>query len=499
MHRRSIVVSLVAGLVAGPVLTALSVPVDAAVAGKARAHAVVGAAATYVPLGPSRLLDTRSGLGAAKRAVHSGETVTLQVAGRGPVPASGAGAVVLSVTATGGTVGGFVTVFPTGVTRPTASNVNYAKGQTVPNLTVVRLGTGGKVSLYNGSSGTVQLIADVSGFYRAGTAGAPGSYAAVTPARVVDTRTGLGGTHQAVPAQGELTFPVSGHAGVPATGVSAVMLNLTATQPGASGYLTTYPTGQARPTASTLNFTAGRTVPNLVATGLGQLGQITVFNGSSGSTQVFADVLGYFRDGTPDSPGAFVPLSPTRVLDTRTGIGAPKQPVGKDGIRLSLASSGLPFPNTGQVPSAVAMNITATGATASGYVRVESDSASNTSNLNFVKGQTVAGLVQERPDHAHQRGVAHRRVQRHPEPGGRRDRVLPAGGQLGLDRGDPVRPADRFAARRLLWLGLLLRRGGRLGVGHLPRPVGCLVPAGARRHLPVHGGVLLVVLVLCGR
>ncbi len=85
MHRRSIVVSLVAGLVAGPVLTALSVPVDAAVAGKARAHAVVGAAATYVPLGPSRLLDTRSGLGAAKRAVHSGETVTLQVAGRGPV------------------------------------------------------------------------------------------------------------------------------------------------------------------------------------------------------------------------------------------------------------------------------------------------------------------------------------------------------------------------------------------------------------------------------
>jgi hypothetical protein len=113
-------------------------------------------------------LDTRAGVGAAKVAVAAGGTVHLQVAGRGGVPASGVSAVVLNVTVTAPTSAGFITVYGDGTARPTASNLNFVKGQTVPNLVIAPVGANGKVDLYNGSAGTVQLIGDVSGYYRSG-------------------------------------------------------------------------------------------------------------------------------------------------------------------------------------------------------------------------------------------------------------------------------------------------------------------------------------------
>src|SRR4051794_34816927 len=75
----------------------------------------------YVPLAPSRLLDTRSGIGAPKGLVAAAGLVQLQVTGRGGVPASGVSAVVLNVTATQAAGAGFVTVYPTGASKPTAS------------------------------------------------------------------------------------------------------------------------------------------------------------------------------------------------------------------------------------------------------------------------------------------------------------------------------------------------------------------------------------------
>ncbi|HWS45940.1 MAG TPA: hypothetical protein VN636_08780, partial [Acidimicrobiia bacterium] len=69
------------------------------------------------------------------------------------------------VTVTQPTKGGFVTVYPSGAGLPTVSNLNFGAGQTVPNLVVVKGGAGGKIAFYNGSSGTVQLVADVAGYY----------------------------------------------------------------------------------------------------------------------------------------------------------------------------------------------------------------------------------------------------------------------------------------------------------------------------------------------
>jgi hypothetical protein len=74
-------------------------------------------------------------------------------------------AVVLNVTVTAPTTSGFLTVFGDGTTRPTASNLNFVKAQTVPNPVVAPVGADGKVAVYNGSGGSVQLIADVSGWF----------------------------------------------------------------------------------------------------------------------------------------------------------------------------------------------------------------------------------------------------------------------------------------------------------------------------------------------
>src|SRR5690606_15658742 len=135
---------------------------------------------------PARLLDTRNGTGAAEARVGAGDSVDLQVTGRGGVPESGVGAVVLNVTAVSPTAASFVTVWPTGEVMPEVSNLNTAPGDVVPNLVVVKVGRGGQVSLYN-AFGEVDLLADVAGWFPEGSGLEP-----LVPARVLDTRAGNG-------------------------------------------------------------------------------------------------------------------------------------------------------------------------------------------------------------------------------------------------------------------------------------------------------------------
>ena len=181
------------------------------------------------------MLDTRSGVGAPAAAVGAFASVALQVTGRGGVPASGVSAVVLNVTVTAATSSGFVTVSGDGTTRPGVSNLNFVKAQTVPNLVIAPVGANGKVALYNGSAGTVQLIADVSGYYLAGAPTVAGAFGSLAPSRLLDTRTGVGAPKAAVAAGGTVHLQVTGRGGVPASGVSAVVLNVTVTAPASRG------------------------------------------------------------------------------------------------------------------------------------------------------------------------------------------------------------------------------------------------------------------------
>jgi hypothetical protein len=315
--------------------------------------------------------------------------LALQVLGRGGVPASGVSSVVLNVTVTAPTAPGFVAAYPDGSPVPTASNVNFVRGQTVPNLVVAQVGADGKVDLLNHSAGTTQLVADVSGYFVGGSPADAGTYTPVLPARLMDTRIGLGAATLAPGAGARLV--VDGHAGVPSTGVAAVVMNVTVTRPTARGVITVYPDGTARPGSSNLNYSAGQTVPNLVAARVGADGAVDFWNTSSGSTDLIADVQGYVSAGSVTDPGVFVPVGPSRALDTRIGLGGVAVGPHK-ALSLQVAGrAGVPAAEL----RAVALNVTVTGTVAPGFVTVYPDGTPlpTASNLNFVAGQTVPNLV----------------------------------------------------------------------------------------------------------
>lgn len=119
-------------------------------------------------------------------------------------------------------------------------------------------------------------------------------------------------------ADSKIDLVVASRDGFPATGVSAVVLNVTAAEALGVGYVTVWPAGVARPTASSLNVTfAGQNIANLVIVPLGVGGSVSLY--TQGGTHLVADVAGWFGDSTQPAnfSGLFEPLTPARVLDTR--------------------------------------------------------------------------------------------------------------------------------------------------------------------------------------
>jgi hypothetical protein len=365
-------------------------------------------AAAFVPLMPTRILDTRAGLGG--QTLGDDSAIDVQVAGNGGVPATGAVAVALNLTATNATQPGFVTAWPTGGGRPVVSNLNVEHaGQTIANFAVVRLGASGKVSFY--AFKQLDLVADVAGYWVQATTAPAGRYVAAGPARILDTRNGTGDfavvldtSHPAsgpvgpVPDDGTVVLSVTGHGGVPAAGVSAVILNVTATEATQPGFVTVWPAGQGRPLASNLNVErAGQTIPNLVIVPVGGDGKVLLY--AFKALHLVADVLGYFTDSTaPDSDqGLFVPGDPARILDTRAlpqrGGLYTNTVVGGYRADLQVAGrAGVPAAGVG----AVIANVTATNSTGPGFVTVYPAAAAQplASNLNVDHvDQTIPNLV----------------------------------------------------------------------------------------------------------
>jgi hypothetical protein len=266
----------------------------------------------FIPLNPARILDTRSGLGAPKAKVGAHGTVTLTVAGKGGVPANKVSAVALDVTAIGPSATGYLIAYQAGTSRPAVADLNFASGQSVTNLVVVKLG-GGKISLYNAGSGTLDLTADVVGYY---TTGAGSTFTATPPQRILDTRSGQGAPKARVGAHGTITLTVAGKGGVPSRGATAVALNVQVASPTATGSLTIYPNGTSRPAASAVSFTSGQNTSALAVVRLVN-GKVSIYNGTSGTLDLTGDVVGYYGSGG----ATFLPVGPTRVLDTRSGVG----------------------------------------------------------------------------------------------------------------------------------------------------------------------------------
>jgi len=357
------------------------------------------AAPTFQSLPPARLLDTRQGRTttdgqfAGGGALGAKIELDLPVTGRGGVPANGAAAVVLNVTATDTTAQGFLTAWGAGSARPSpASNLNFVPSVTVQNLAIAQIGANGKVAFFN-SSGSTDVIADVFGWFPA-TSG----LTTLVPARLLDTRSGtttIDGQFSGagpLPAKQEFDLTVAGRGGVPATGASAVVLNVTATGSAAPGFVSVWPAGTARPTTSNLNIDAGLTIANLVIAKVGAAGQVALR--SSVATDLIADVEGWFA-----TPSELTALSPARLLDTRSGTATTDGLFAGTGSLATHVEFDLPVLNRGGVPASgvdsVVLNVTATSPTANGFITVWPSGTARplSSNLNFVPGQTVPNLV----------------------------------------------------------------------------------------------------------
>jgi len=347
-----------------------------------------------LPQQPARVYDTRT---SGHQSIPAHGTLALPASLFYDASAHIAHAVCLTTTVTGATAGGYLTVYPDGATRPTASTLNFGAHQTVPNTVVAAPGSDGKIAFYNGSGASVDLVVDTFGL-EVGSSSSGSSepgyrYTAVGPTRILDTRNGTGATEGAVAGKHELTFTATGAHGVPAN-AKAVVMNIAGTDTAASGYLGVYGHGTAYPGTSDSNWAAGQTVSNLVTVPVTD-GKVVLHNGSAGSADFVADVVGYYRDFSAAS--AVVPTAQTRVLDTRTGAGTGGRiaEIPAHGtIRLTLAGRN-DVPPTGA--TAAALNLTVTHQTKSGYVTAYPDGTTRpaASALNFgATGSTAdAALV----------------------------------------------------------------------------------------------------------
>jgi hypothetical protein len=253
----------------------------------------VGGTVGFVPVGPSRVMDTRRGLG-APGAVAAGTEVRLPVAGTGGVPA-GSRAVTMNVTSTNARGGaGFVTVYPCDAERPTTSNLNPRANRDRPNLVVTPLAADGTVCFW--SLFQTDLVVDVTGYLANLGGEAPTTFTSTTPFRFLDTRdpvrasVNAGTRGEPLQAGQVLEVPVAGLRGI-AADATGLSLNLTITDPEGTGFLTAWPCGPL-PLASTANFRRGEIVANAAQLPLSADGSLCIF--SPVTTHVVIDVNGWW-------------------------------------------------------------------------------------------------------------------------------------------------------------------------------------------------------------
>lgn len=357
--------------IGGPGTLLTSQPAAATIAGTAP----IGGT-RYVSVSPERLLDSR--VEGADR-IRANQPFTLTVSDNPSVAAA-----VLNITLVDAAGPGHVTVTPAGTSIPTTSVLNaFYSGQTVASMTTARLGSGAVTIV---SSVEADIVVDLLGVYELSSRAAAGRFVPIAPRRALDTR--LTGA----PLTAQSTTRVDLSTIVPATGAVAVV-NLTAVDAPA-GFWTATASGLPVPTTSNLNVaSAGETVANQAFVGLAN-GALDVFSHAGG--HLLVDVVGYMTgEQAPASvDGLFVPVQPTRVLDTRNaGSLNPLADRMRSRAEMTLdvrvaGSAGVPAS-----AAAIAMTVTAVHANNPGFVTVwpAGTEAPSISNLNASRrGQIVA-------------------------------------------------------------------------------------------------------------
>lgn len=362
--------------------------VYAPVGNKVVAYKLTAPVGGFHPVTPFRLLDTRTTGGPLGPAA----TRSMGVSGGGsPVPPAGVGAVAINMTVAEGTAYSYVTIFPAGQAVPTASNVNFAPGQQIANLTQVALGQSASITVYN-SVGFVQVILDIVGWYGDNEPTThSGLFRARAPSRVMDTRSGIGGYGTPFGPNISRVLDLSSTLPDPSR-TSAVVVNLTAVDGSQYSYLQAYPNGVSAPLSSNLNFPPHRNLANRVIVGLGTLAAIVLYN-SQGSVNVVVDLVGWYTNGqdVTATGGLYHPALPSRILDTRpqTNVGPYTDPFPPNTTRsVQVGGQGAV---SGSATAAV-LNVGVTGPTSASYLTVSAGGGSGTSDLNFQSGETLPNL-----------------------------------------------------------------------------------------------------------
>ena len=204
----------------------------------------------------------------------------------------------------------------------------------------------------------------------------------------MDTRNNWGFVQHGPMTPGQrLSVQVTGQGGVPASGVTGVVMNVTVTAPTASGYLRVTPQGGTS-TTSSLNFVPGQVVPNLVTVPVPPSGVVDFYN-PAGYTHVIADVVGYDGPAVGEA-GRFVPIAGPGY-DSRYDPAGPLPPA-----TYAIIPLGWWGGVSADIVDAAVLNVTVTQPTESGFLTVVDDDVCEfplSSNLNFTAGQTVANQV----------------------------------------------------------------------------------------------------------
>ncbi len=249
---------------------------------------------------PVRLLETRVGEPSCftTNAPLTGGTDTTQ---QGTATCSGvtipaaAKALVGNATTVAPAAGGFLTLYPSDVTRPITANGNYGQNQTLNSPFTVGLSSAGQFKIY--TSATTHLVIDVLGYFSPDAVDVNGTgllFNPITPVRLLETRTGEPGcTNPGAPLAGgtETSQPAQNFCTIAAT-AKAIVGNATVVQAGSGGFLTFWPSDATRPLVATSNYLAGDILNRHFTVGLGANGQFKIFAAST--THLVVDVSGYF-------------------------------------------------------------------------------------------------------------------------------------------------------------------------------------------------------------
>jgi hypothetical protein len=271
----------------------------------------------------------------------------------------------LNITASGADAAGFITVWPCNSTQPSTPNMYFSSAQSVTGEVLAAIDGTGKVCV--ASSTPAHIYVDVNGYFTAG-------FRATSLQRVVDTRAdsaqGLRSVNKVkLAAKQVLRVKMTdlSAAGVPATGVGAVVLNITAMNSVSSGYITAYNCGQ-RPRLWNLSFSENTPVAAMAIVPVKSLtGEVCIY--SSAATDVMVDIGGRF------AAADFGIITPQRIADTRESRPQGLRSVDKVMIsgtkQLTLKLTDLPeVPMPSDRIQAVVLRVSAKALTMNGYVTV---------------------------------------------------------------------------------------------------------------------------------